>query len=322
MSGYIPTCWGMGNRARIPSIPNYAKAKEHYESVTPIRGSDNVRPLGTIRRYKWYQIQENKIVVEDGFLGKYVTTYSCILWHLANCVEYFPDGKIAIRTFGWHTPTTMAFINYSTRDFGILESVKGKWYWRQRHDNKLYYIETNKDRKDIGVNLVPDELGRMFVENPVKEQKYSMNRKAMNAVRLKYSAFSEYCRVMLSMDNSIYREEFDAVRNDLGLSYSIVGRFELRWDGRHEPSESRDKFFDKLDYSLNNGDVELMYSLAVYACAVIGHWSYNRQKLLCPPELFVKHWSELLKYKFSSELFVANEAEVGVGFKDPNKKYI
>ena len=318
--GYHPSVgfWGHGNCAKIPSIPNYAKAQEHYNSVVPIRGRNpEVRPLGSMRRYTWYSIEKNNRVVEDGFLGQYTTTYSCKLFG-TDCVEYYPDGKIAIRTAGWHTPTTMAFINYVTQMFGYIESVKGKWYWNQTHDSKKFLI--SKTTKDL-IMLSPDADGHMIVEEPVKEKKYVISRKAMNVVRKKYEFFRDYCTVMLSMNDSIERTEQEEASKGLGLStYELIGTEHWRLEDRRK--DSRDTYFAHMDDVVETGNVELMYSLAIVACYSFGRWSYRNNTSRCSPEQFNRQWNEVLKYKFFNEITVAQDVEAGVGFKDPNTKYL
>ena len=317
--------WGMGNCAHIPSLPNYAKAKEHYASVTPIRGRDNVRPLGAKRRYTWFRIKENRRVVEDGFLGQYITTYTCTLYDSHDCVEYFPDGSIVIRTFGWHTPTTLGFINYATRDFGHIESVKGKWYWKQKHDGKMFLINTQQmDRKSVGIKLRRegfDDEGYMVVDKPIKEHKYAINRKAMNVVRKKYEFFRDYCYVMLSMNNAILREEAENIAKELGFIHTtLLGTEHWRTEDRNKIN--RELFFSRMDRVIQAADLELMYSLAIFVSYSFGHWSYRDNTSICKPESFNKQWSELLKYQFFKDVTVAKDVEVGVSFKDANTKYL
>jgi hypothetical protein len=315
------TSWGHGNCAGLPSLTNYKKAKEWFDSVTPIRGrTPAVRPLGNNRRFTWYEIRKNQRVIDDGFLGQYSTTYSCTLYNNMDCVEFYPDGKIAIRTNGWRTPTSMAFINYVTREFGFIESVGGKWYWKQRHDKKMFLM--SKD-KDFTLMLKPDANNKndMVVDSPTQERKYAVSRKAMNAVRKKYAFFSEYCHVMLSMNDTVHRDEVENVYKSLGFEGSnLIGSEAWRTEDRTK--RNREIFFKHMDKVEREGDVELMYSLAILASYSFGHWSYINNLCVCTPAKFNSHWSELLKYAFFNEVMVANEVEAGVGFKDPNTKYL
>ena len=316
-----PNMWGFGNCARIPSLPDYARAKKHFEDTAPIRGRNpEVRPLGSVRRYAWYRIKENKRVIEDGFLGQYITTYSCELYGM-DCVEFYPDGSITIYTRGYHSPTTMAFINYTTKEFGYIESVGGKWYWKQKgiaftddgNKGKMFLISKQRDSKII---LKPDADGNMIVDNPVAEKKYAVSRKAMNEVRKKYEFFHDYCRVMLSMNPNSSREEHENVVKQTNIpnpNYAVAYYESARRD--------RDMFFAKLDEVIEHGDVELMYALALSASYAFGRWNYRDSSNTCTPEVFTAKWNETLKYQFFDKVMVANDVEAGVGFKDHNTKY-
>jgi hypothetical protein len=328
---YTKSYWGVGNCAGIPTLSNYAEAKKHYQEVKPIRGRNpEVRPLGKVRRYTWYQIKENRRVVDDGFLGQYITTYSCTLYKDHDCVEFYPDGSIAIRTYGWHTPTTMAFVNYVTRDFGYIESVKGKWYWYQQHDNKRYLItgapyteNTNHKswRDSFQILLKPNAEGKMEVVNPIKEQKYAISRKAMNAVRKKYDFFREYCYAMLSMNESLKRDEVDDITTKLAFWHTqLTGNH--TYMGDNKALKNRDRLFECLDKVTREGDLDLMYSLALFVSYSFGTWNYRNNMCTCKPDSFNKQWSEVLKYKFFNEVSVASDVEAGVGFRDSNMKYV
>jgi len=308
--------WGMGNCGSLQPLSTYAEAQKRFDDTKPIRGRNpEVRPLGNKRRYAWYEIRKNTNVVEDGFLGQYITTYACVLFN-SNCVEFYPDGKVAIRTVGWHTPTTMAFINYTTRNFGHIESVKGKWYWKQKHDGKLFSIK-NKE-----LMLKPNAEGKLEVDNPVKEHKYAISRKAMNEVRKKYAFFSDYCSVMLAMNKAITKEanEESAKQTEL-TSSDLIGQ-DYRWSAVKSVSVNRTKFFEQLNKVTETGNLDLMYALAIHVCFSFGHWSYRTSTTECSPEAFKKKWNELLKYQFFKEVTVTKDVDVGVGFKDTNTKYL
>lgn len=77
----------------------YERAKSHYESIKPIRGSDNLRPTGD-RRKQWMTIRQ------EG--ENYI--YSL---YKQDCVVYTPTS-IIINTGKWFTPTTAEFITAHT----------------------------------------------------------------------------------------------------------------------------------------------------------------------------------------------------------------
>lgn len=319
--------WGFGNCAGLPALSSVFDAKKHYEEVKPIRGRNpEVRPLGRQRRYTWYEIRKNNRVVEDGFLGQYITTYSCTLYHQHDCVEFYPDGTIAIRAYGWHTPTTMAFINYVTHNFGYIESVKGKWYWKQLHDGNRFLIKTSASNKKGEILLKLNEKGKYVVQDPLRENRYKVSRKAINAVRKKYMFFSDYCRAMLSMNPSVNRDEFvDIAKARNFFNSQLTGNtvhYHSATGGENIVKKNRDILFTDLHTVMDSGDLELMYSLAVYVSYSFGRWSYRDNSSVCKPEGFDRQWTEVLKYKFAEEVMVAEEVELGVGFKDGNTKYM
>jgi hypothetical protein len=82
-------------------IYNYASAKQHYESITPIRGS-TIRPIGK-RNKKHMQIVENR----DPTHGHY---YAARLYN-TECVRYYENGKIQVQCEGWVSQSTAKFID-------------------------------------------------------------------------------------------------------------------------------------------------------------------------------------------------------------------
>jgi len=82
------------------SIHSYAEAKRHYESITPIRGKPNIRPIGQ-RSKQHMRIDENK--------NEHGHYYSAILYD-TECVRWFEDGRIQVRTDIYNTQSTSKFI--------------------------------------------------------------------------------------------------------------------------------------------------------------------------------------------------------------------
>jgi hypothetical protein len=164
----------------------------------------------------------------------------------------------------------------------------------------------------------------MEVDNPVVEKKFGVNRKAMNAVRKKYDFFRDYCYVMLSMNPSISKEEYEGLTKDLHLSQTdFLSNY--TWNNLgvevNAGKQNRERFFEQLDKVKADGDIDLMYALAIVMCYSFGSWSYRTNTATCTPESFNRQWAEVLKYKFFNEVMVANDVDVGVGFKDRNMKY-
>jgi len=83
------------------TIYTYDQAKQHYESVEPIRGSNNIRPYGKRSR-------QNQRISEGTMDG--VHYYAAIL-HVTECVRWFADGRVQVRTGGYTTVSTSKFID-------------------------------------------------------------------------------------------------------------------------------------------------------------------------------------------------------------------
>lgn len=83
------------------TIHTYDQAKQHYESIEPIRGSNNIRPYGKRSRQN-QRISEGKM---DG-----VHYYAAILY-VTECVRWFADGRVQVRSGGYTTVSTSAFIH-------------------------------------------------------------------------------------------------------------------------------------------------------------------------------------------------------------------
>lgn len=84
----------------VPRLYNYNEAKRHWETVTPIRGS-NLRPLGN-RRNKRMQI-----TTYTDKRGRY---YAAQL-HNTECVRYYESGRVCVTAGGWSSLSTAMFID-------------------------------------------------------------------------------------------------------------------------------------------------------------------------------------------------------------------
>ena len=82
------------------SIRRYAAAKQHYESIKPIRGKPYIRPIG-------YREKQHMRITEDMMDG--VHYYAAVLYN-TECVRWFEDGRIQVRTDGYTTQSTSKFI--------------------------------------------------------------------------------------------------------------------------------------------------------------------------------------------------------------------
>lgn len=85
------------------SIESYTHYANIWTSTKPIRGrAGDIRPIGN-RRRDWETIVRKQLLS-----GEY--SYAAKL-HNTECVEYFPNGDVTLRTGGWDTPSTADFIH-------------------------------------------------------------------------------------------------------------------------------------------------------------------------------------------------------------------
>ena len=302
--------YGHGNCARIPALSDYDQAKAHYERVKPIRGRiPEVKPLGTERRFTWYQIRQNTIA--NQYENTEYHTYACQLYN-TDCVEFYPNGDITLRTAGWHSITTKAFIGYVMRDVGTLISESGKWYFINRKGQNFLFKNE--------LQLKRDENGELVAKQEVQEYKQSIDRKAMGKYRRLYKSFSDYGRTMLSMSNEITLSDVESLEDS---KFGFEGKGVIpyyAWQSQ-ATRENRRRFFKLLDEQLVSGDIELLYALASYVARSSGYYVYSKNVYRCEPTSFVNKFEEMIKHEFRDEIFKAEPVPMGTIFNDRNKKY-
>lgn len=112
----------------FPGYFTYDRMRSTYERIKPIRGRDpDTRPIGQ-RRRTWETIRE--VVQDDGTKSYAVRLYN------TDVVEYFHNGDIVLRTGGWDTPSTAAFMNEHS-PFSIAKVANRVW---ARSNGKSYPV--------------------------------------------------------------------------------------------------------------------------------------------------------------------------------------
>ena len=310
------------NSARIKKISNYAQAKEHYESVVPIRGRDNVRPLGANRRYHSLQIVKRMVSIEvpDNPLGEWAEVYSCRLWG-SDYVTFYPNGDLVIQVAnGYHGVSVMNMLTYSL-GMGRVGSMRGKWYFINKK-NESFLIGKKPTVFSIdGDDCVPKDP-------PTPEVVYTLNRKEMNALRKKYKKFFDYAHTALAIDSKIISGEDGNKEREMGkvLKYFKLKDHDLLpifyWGRQPDFLCNQETIAKALDTFNESGDLELAYNLMFLFAHNAGNYSYRDSSISCSPQSFKKYFDSFLKYAFRDKLFVAKEVEVGVPFYDANKKFM
>ena len=299
---------GHGNCPRIRPISNYDMAKSKYESTKPIRGrSVETRPLGEERRYTWYEI-DKRIYANQAENTQY-TSYVCHLYN-TDCVEFYPNGDVTLRTGGWTTFTTGAMINFVLWHMGRIVSEGGKWYFVNKKGQSFRFEGKELRLKTEGEHLI-------LKDAPVQEYKRVVSRKAMNAKRKKYASILEYGKTMLAIDNTFDR--MDLENSKLGLQgMNLLPNY--NWIAPNV-KENRAKIFELMDKQKESGDLELLYDIARYIATSAGQYNYRLEKIECHPNWFTNLFEEMIKHEFKDEVFTSKPVYIGVMFNDRNKKY-
>ena len=105
-----------GNITDLPTLFSYAEALKHYESITPIRGSKNLRPICTThngRRKKHMQIVKTTYPKALGMAATpqgAIDAVACRLYD-TDVITFVSNGDIIIDNGGYATNSTHSFID-------------------------------------------------------------------------------------------------------------------------------------------------------------------------------------------------------------------
>ena len=177
----------------LPSLLSYGQAVAHYESIVPIRGSNNLRPLcvrNNGRRRKHMQIIRRADAVV------------CRI-HDTDVVSFFANGDIVLNNGGWISHTTHSFIS------GILTDTYGRpLLMAYTHQGKTILevapmpVSGKKGCKVLMLDPVtlkidhPDTIARTTVTfvNATAIKGYYLKRSPMGMRRKEVEGFRKYAR--------------------------------------------------------------------------------------------------------------------------------
>jgi hypothetical protein len=317
----------MYNSARIKAIGNYAEAKDRFDTVVPIRGrTEDIRPIGEKRRYTGYTINKNLISVLDDNepLGRYEHTYSANISNYKT-IEFFNNGDIGLYSSYWKGPTLFGFLTHTlAKDIGTIKSCSGKWYFVNTLNEGFVFEHGMRLSKS---NVDGNDVYRLKDAKP--EKKYMLNRKVMNAIRKRYSYFTDYGKTCLSMNPRLDKiKEPTSVRGvpDAFTKRLDFDRAELlpyRYSN-HDTEASilgRIGLLNGLAYYEKTQDLALLYELMMYVATTGGRYSWSDSQIICDPHNFLGLFEEVLKYEYKDSLYTPIEQPIGSIFNDKNKKY-
>ena len=312
------------NYMGLPSLGSYAEAKKHLESVRPIRGSDNVKPLGRNRRYKWVNIKDGLDCDSNGDpLGVWRPYIACRLGDY-DMIKFYQDGGITLDTRCWRGWSIGGLLYFVLKDkVGVVKSHRGKWYFQNKIGTEYAFkpdgsLEMRLDHVDTKTGYpiyVPKE--------PVVEKRYKLKRKVMNELRKRYKPFTDYASTALAINSQFNKAEADGIKNTLGFDdFTYEPQSQYYWGQMRDDNATRTNITQALDKFINTGDLNLAYSLMYGFAFKAGTYTYNSGDIHCSPKAFNNAFTEFLKYQFKDELFEVEEQAVGTAFKDENIKYV
>jgi hypothetical protein len=306
------------NSARIKPISSYAQAKERYDKVVPIRGRDNVRPLGDKRRYCWVNIVKKTVSIEsaDHPLGQFAEVYSCAIYG-RDIIDFYPSGDIVFHGESYRGVSVMNMVTYALSGLAQIGSMRGKWYFVNKKGQNFVI----NDDKPTTFSLVDGDYQPSLND---KEYVYRLNRKEMNGLRKQYKKFLDYACTALGMDDNLGEGDSDRlkkIREYLKLKGTeLIPTF--NWNHKPDFKRNRAIVIKALDDFNESGDLELAYNLMQLFAVSAGRYSYRTSQTHCSPRELKHYFDEFLKHHFRDKLFVKEEVEVGKAFHDSNKKYV
>ena len=308
--------WGHGNYNchKLPKIYSYAQAEKLYNGTEPVRGSNNLRPLGKRRTTHMEIVKDVERDADGGVVANY---YGARLYN-TDCVKFMEpqeDGVevIKVRTDTYETPTTAAFIRYVLPLGGVelkLGSIRIQGHKIPK--NGELTITTTKD----------EGWDKAVIEGGEREYVHKINRKAANAVRKRYKPLLDWVRGTLSLKEGMFSEE---ELNDIGQQKFLGGKFlgglfrANFYATNAAYQQRREHFMNLIDAADDDPHKYDKYVVALHTVAhEFGSFDYiHRMK-----RLSVKGFEEALLRVHANEVLDRRELALGEVKRDPYKSWV
>ncbi len=163
-------------------IRHFNKARDLYNAITPIRGSQDVRPL------KNREHTRRIVKLNDD-------AYAYVLYS-TRVVTCLSDGTIELHLVGWNTPTTREFIN----DYTPLRvyTRNGILHVCNVYMDGEHYTSLPIDPDQTTFFRV-DGMGKVHLVGKVVAYKMQVNRERSKKVRELIKPFLDYCDSVLTV---------------------------------------------------------------------------------------------------------------------------
>jgi len=275
----------------LPLLRSYARAKEKYDSIVPIRNSNNLRPLGDRRK----QHQRIEVAPRN---GAGAAGLACVLYNTA-CVTYYEDGTIHLAHDGYISQSTCTFIYRISPVAGVrVDKKRGCLVVRIAGGE----YKCGKDglwlKYDAGVDT---GVAQWIPVDPEPFKVTLVNRVAMREVKKQYAAFMQYA-VGLGKLTQWDRPEMEGHR--------WIASEDLLNCMRGEDMDQWAWAYPRLLLVAGFGRQRFDYQAR--------QWEY---KWVCDKKRLDAHLTHMVKQVRAKEVLVREALPLGVHKKDPNNDY-
>ena len=284
-----------GGLTDMPQLRSYEQALKHYESIKPIRGSDNLRPICATtngRRKKHMQI-----IKRDDAIACRLYDTDVLTFYKDGVVEYYSGGYISNSTHAFAS-SIFNHVLFNTKQC-VTEVTIGHSPNRQ-----TYHVGPNQTFKmkregDIWVAIDPPKLFE-----------YYLKRKEYNAHRKPLKEFEAHCIRMAKLCDP---KEKQSDR------YSV-------WEGLSNSPNERGWFQRERYKELTNKDTEswgeLVPLILEHARTRDVKWAEGKYviKQHFDTQKIKEAINDMVKYAFADELF--EEKEVNKRTFNGNEKFV
>ena len=281
-----------GGLTDMPQLRSYEQALKHYESIKPIRGSDNLRPICATtngRRKKHMQI-----IKRDDAIACRLYDTDVLTFYKNGVVEYYSGGYISNTTHAFAS-SIFNHVHFCTKQ-SVTEVTIGY--------RKTYHVDPNQTFKmkregDIWVAI-----------DPPKNFEYYLKRKEYNAHRKPLKEFEAHCIRMAKLCDP---KEKQSDR------YSV-------WEGFSNSPNERGWFQRERYKELTNKDTESWGELVPL---ILENARTRDVKWVEGKYVIKQHFdtqkikefiNDMVKYAFADELF--EEKEVNKRTFNGNEKFV
>ena len=288
-----------GGLTDMPQLRSYEQALKHYESIKPIRGSDNLRPICKTKNGR--RKKHMQIIKRDDAIACRLYNTDVLTFHKNGVVEYYSGGYISNSTHAFAS-SIFNHVHFSTKK-EVTEVTIGY--------RKTYHVSPNQTFKmKHEVNTWGDEV--LVAIDPPKNFEYYLKRKEYNAHRKPLKEFEAHCIRMAKLCDP---KEKQSDR------YSV-------WEGFSNSPNERGWFQRERYKELTNKDTEswgeLVPLMLENARTREVKWDQKARTYqifhLFDTQKIKEAINDMVKYAFADELF--EEKEVNKRTFNGNEKFV